>query len=132
MKPFTLLYFILSVVLYLVALPLLIYLSFKHKYKESIPARFFLFKNPRFKSSDGVWFHVCSLGETRALKPILDLLKDCDIKITTITHTGQAHARRYDAEVRYLPYEMFLPFWAKKQRVLVVLEAEFWFMLFSV
>lgn len=118
--------------LYLVALPLLIYLSFKHKYKESIPARFFLFKNPRFKSSDGVWFHVCSLGEARALKPILDLLKDCDIKITTITHTGQAHARRYDAEVRYLPYEMFLPFWSKKQRVLVVLEAEFWFMLFSV
>ncbi|PNV83929.1 MAG: 3-deoxy-D-manno-octulosonic acid transferase, partial [Sulfurimonas sp.] len=40
MKPFTFLYFILSVVLYLVALPLLIYLSFKHKYKESIPARF--------------------------------------------------------------------------------------------
>lgn len=118
--------------LYLVALPLLVYLSFKHKYKESIPARFFLFKNPRFKSSDGVWFHVCSLGEARALKPILDLLKDQDIKITTITHTGQAQARRYDAEVRYLPYEMFLPFWAKKQRVLVVLEAEFWFMLFSV
>jgi 3-deoxy-D-manno-octulosonic-acid transferase len=119
-------------VLYLVALPLLIYLSFKHKYKESIPARFFLFKNPRFKNSNRIWFHVCSLGEARALKPILDLLKDCDIKITTITHTGQAHARRYDAEVRYLPYEMFLPFWAKKQRVLVVLEAEFWFMLFSV
>lgn len=118
--------------LYLVALPLLIYLSFKHKYKESIPARFFLFKNPRFKNSNRIWFHVCSLGEARALKPILDLLKDCDIKITTITHTGQAHARRYDAEVRYLPYEMFLPFWAKKQRVLVVLEAEFWFMLFSV
>lgn len=118
--------------LYLVALPLLVYLSFKHKYRESIPARFFLFKNPRFKSSDGVWFHVCSLGEARALKPILDLLKDQDIKITTITHTGQAQARRYDAEVRYLPYEMFLPFWAKKQRVLVVLEAEFWFMLFSV
>jgi 3-deoxy-D-manno-octulosonic-acid transferase len=132
LKPFTLLYFILSVALYLVALPLLVYLSFKHKYKESIPARFFLFKNPRFKSSDGIWFHVCSLGEARALKPILDLLKDCDIKITTITHTGQAQVRRYDAEVRYLPYEMFLPFWVKKQRVLVVLEAEFWFMLFSV
>jgi len=132
LKPFTILYFILSVALYLVALPLLIYLSFKHKYKESIPARFFLFKNPRFKSSEGIWFHVCSLGEARALKPILELLKDQDIKITTITHTGQALARRYDAEVRYLPYEMFLPFWVKKQRVLVVLEAEFWFMLFSI
>jgi 3-deoxy-D-manno-octulosonic-acid transferase len=119
-------------VLYLVALPLLVYLSFKHKYKESIPARFFLFKNPRFKNSDGIWFHVCSLGEARALGPILDFLQDQDIKITTITHTGQAQARRYDAEVRYLPYEMFLPFWAKKQKILVVLEAEFWFMLFSV
>ena len=132
MKPFSVFYFILSAVLYLAALPLLVYLSFKHKYRESIPARFFLFKNPRFKNSEGIWFHVCSLGEARALGPVLELLKDQDIKITTITHTGQAQARRYDAEVRYLPYEMFLPFWAKRQRVLVVLEAEFWFMLFSV
>ncbi|OHE17069.1 MAG: 3-deoxy-D-manno-octulosonic acid transferase [Sulfurimonas sp. RIFOXYD2_FULL_37_8] len=132
MKPFTLFYFILSTVLYFVALPLLVYLSFKQKYRESIPARFFLFNNPRFKSGNGVWFHVCSLGEARALKSILDLLGDKDIKITTITHTGQAEARRYNAEVRYLPYEMFLPFWARGQDVLVVLEAEFWFMLFSV
>ena len=132
MKPFTLLYFILSVVLYFVALPLLVYLSFKQKYKESVPARFFLFRNSRFESGDGIWFHVCSLGEARALKPILDLLYGSEIKITTITHTGQAEAKKYSAEVRYLPYEMFLPFWSKKQRVLVVLEAEFWFMLFSV
>ena len=118
--------------LYFAALPLLVYLSFKQKYRESIPARFFLFNNPRFKSGNGVWFHVCSLGEARALKSILDLLGDKDIKITTITHTGQAEARRYNAEVRYLPYEMFLPFWARGQDVLVVLEAEFWFMLFSV
>jgi 3-deoxy-D-manno-octulosonic-acid transferase len=110
----------------------LIYLSFKRKYKESIPARFFLFNNHKFNSKGGIWFHVCSLGEARALKPILELLKDEDIKITTITHTGQAEARRYDAEVRYLPYEMFLPFWAKEQKILVVVEAEFWFMLFSV
>lgn len=132
MKPFTLLYFILSVVLYAVALPLLIYLSFKQKYKESIPSRFFLFNNSRFNSSDGIWFHVCSLGEARAIKPILKLLDDRNIKITTITHTGQSEAKKYNAEVRYLPYEMFLPFWVKRQRVLVVLEAEFWFMLFTV
>ncbi|OHD97861.1 MAG: 3-deoxy-D-manno-octulosonic acid transferase [Sulfurimonas sp. RIFCSPLOWO2_02_FULL_36_28] len=132
MKPFTFLYFILSALLYLVALPLLVYLSFKQKYRESIPSRFFLFNNPRFKSDNGVWFHVCSLGEARALKPILELLKDQDIKITTITHTGHAEARRYDAEVRYLPYEMFVPFWARGQKILIVLEAEFWFMLFTV
>ncbi len=132
MKPFTLLYFIVSVALYIAALPLLVYLSFKQKYKESIPSRFFLFNNPRFNSGDGIWFHVCSLGEARALKPILELLRDQNIKITTITHTGQAEAKKYDAEVRYLPYEMFIPFWAKRQKVLVVLEAEFWFMFFAV
>ncbi|MCK4738210.1 MAG: 3-deoxy-D-manno-octulosonic acid transferase, partial [Sulfurimonas sp.] len=132
MKPFTLLYFILSVVLYVAALPLLVYLSFKQKYKESIPSRFFLFNNSRFESSDGIWFHVCSLGEARALKPILELLHNQEIKITTITHTGQAEAKKYDGEVRYLPFEMFIPFWAKKQKVLIVLEAEFWFMLFTV
>lgn len=130
--PFTLLYFVLSVVLYIIALPLLISLSFKQKYRQSIPSRFFLFKNTRFTQDNGIWFHVCSLGEARALKPILELIKSDDIKITTITHTGQAEARKYNAEVRYLPYEMFLPFWMKKQRLLIVLEAEFWYLLFVV
>jgi len=116
-------------VLYLIALPLLIYLSFKSKYKDSIPARFFLFKNPKFSLADGIWFHVCSLGEARALKPIVNRLKDKDIKITTITHTGFAEAKKYGVEVRYLPYEMFLPFWIKKQKAVVILEAEFWYML---
>ena len=118
--------------LYLVALPLLTYLSFKQKYKESIPARFFLFKNSKFNSEDGIWFHVCSLGESKALKPILELVNDRDIKITTITHTGQAEARKYDADVKYLPYEMLLPFWIKKQKLLIVLEAEFWYILFAI
>jgi len=120
------------VVLYLTALPLLVFLSFKPKYKESIPARFFLFNNKRFKKDDGVWFHVCSFGESIALKPVLKALKGEDIKITTITHTGYSQAKKYGVDVRYLPYEMFLPFWVKKQRVLVVLEAEFWYMLFVV
>ena len=116
--------------LYILALPLLISLSFKSKYRHSIPSRFFLFNNKKFEKDNGIWFHVCSLGEARALKPILELLKDQEIKITTITHTGQAEAKKYDAEVRYLPYEMFIPFWIKKQKLLIVLEAEFWYMLF--
>ncbi len=130
--PFSIFYYTLSVLLYLIALPLLVYLSFKPKYKESIPSRFFLFKNPSFNDDNGIWFHVCSFGEAKALKPILDFLKDEDVKITTVTHTGQAQAKKYGVDVRYLPYEMFLPFWTKKQKVLVVLEAEFWYMLFSV
>jgi 3-deoxy-D-manno-octulosonic-acid transferase len=116
-------------VLYIIALPLIVILSFKQKYKQSIPSRFFLFNNKKFETSNGIWFHVCSLGEARALKPILDLVKGKDIKITTVTHTGQVEAKKYNAEVRYLPYEMFIPFWMKKQSLLVILEAEFWYML---
>ena len=121
-----------SVVLFLLALPLLIYLSFKQKDKESIPSRFFLFNNPRFTSDDSIWFHVCSLGEARALGPILKMLKRENVCITTITQTGYKEAKKYDAEVRYLPFEIFLPFWIRKPRVLVVLEAEFWYLLFAV
>ena len=118
--------------LYLIALPLIIYLSFKSKYKKSIPSRFFLFNNGSFSKRGTVWFHVCSLGEARALKPILEELKSEEISITTITQTGQNEALKYNADVRYLPYEMFLPFWIKHQKILVVLEAEFWYMLFRV
>ncbi|MDD2906118.1 MAG: lipid IV(A) 3-deoxy-D-manno-octulosonic acid transferase [Sulfurimonas sp.] len=132
MSPFTVLYYFLSVALYLVALPLLITLSFKSKYKQSIPSRFFLFHNPRFDSKEAIWFHVCSLGEARALKPLLELLGKQEVKITTITQTGNAEAKKYDAQIRYLPYEIFLPFWVRKEKVLIVLEAEFWYMLFRV
>lgn len=118
--------------LYLIALPLIVYLAFQSKYKESIPARFFLFKNPPFSKTNAIWFHVCSLGEARALKPLLTLLNNKEMLITTITQTGCAEANKYDAEVRYLPFEIFLPFWVKKQKILVVLEAEFWYLLFAV
>jgi len=116
-------------VLYTLALPLLIFLSFKSKYRYSIPARFFLFNNSKFETQEGIWFHVCSLGEARALKPIIEHIKEKDIKITTITETGQTEAKKYDVDVRYLPFEIFLPFWMKKQKLLIILEAEFWFML---
>jgi len=121
-----------SVALFFLALPLLIYLSFKQKYKESLPARFFLFKNPPFKNKNSIWFHVCSLGEARALKPLMDRLGNKHVAITTITQTGQTQAKSYNAEVRYLPFEAYLPFWIAKPKVLVVLEAEFWYLLFAV
>lgn len=130
-KPFTLLYFLIATLLYLIALPFLLLFSFKTKYRESLPARFFLKDNPRFKKKD-IWFHVCSLGEARALKPVLEKLQEREISISTITHTGHAEALKYRAEVRYLPFESLLPFWVKKHKVLVVLEAEFWYLLFAV
>ena len=34
--------------------------------------------------------------------------------------------------MRYRPYELFMPFWQNKQRMLIVLEAELWYLLFLV
>ncbi|OQX57756.1 MAG: 3-deoxy-D-manno-octulosonic acid transferase [Helicobacteraceae bacterium 4484_230] len=130
MKPFTLFYTFLSALLYLLALVPLLWLISKPKYRKSIPARFFLRANPPFKRK-GVWFHVCSLGEARALKPVLGQLNGYPINITVITQTGYHESKKYGAQVRYLPYEMFLPFWITRQPLLVVLEAEFWYLLFA-
>jgi 3-deoxy-D-manno-octulosonic-acid transferase len=119
------------VLLFLVALPVLLILSFKEKYKDSIPARFFLKHNPTFKK-EGIWFHACSLGEVNSLKPIIEELKE-DVNISVTTQTGYKSATEIkNAEVRYLPFEIFIPFWIKKQKVLVVTEAELWPMMFVV
>ncbi len=122
------LYFSLSLILYIISLPFILFLSTKKKYKEAIPARFFLKKNSKFKNN-GVWFHACSFGEVRSLKPIIDELKST-INISVITNTGYEEAKKYKADIRYLPYELLLPFWISKNRVLVVSEAELWYMLF--
>ncbi|HHE06022.1 MAG TPA: 3-deoxy-D-manno-octulosonic acid transferase, partial [Epsilonproteobacteria bacterium] len=44
-KAFFFLYSLVAFLLYIVALPFLFLFSFKSKYKVSIPARFFLWKN---------------------------------------------------------------------------------------
>jgi 3-deoxy-D-manno-octulosonic-acid transferase len=112
-------------------LPFLLIYSFKQKYAKSIPARFFLQNNPKFETENGIWFHSCSLGETKSLKPIIDKL-NTEVNITTTTQTGFEEAKKLTPFARYLPYEMFLPFWVNKQKVLVVTEAELWFMLFFI
>lgn len=114
--------------LYLFAVPYLLYLSFKKKYQRSIPARFFLKGNPSFEKN-GIWFHACSFGEARSLKPIIEKIEE-DINISVITNTGYEEAKKITKNVRFLPFEIFLPFWIKKQKVLVVLEAELWLMMF--
>ena len=125
-------YTVLATLLYLLALPVLCYLRFKPKYKESIPARFFLTRNPPF-SHKGVWFHACSLGEVRSLKPFIEALGSESLSLSVITQTGYKEAVRYEnVDVRYLPFEIFLPFWIKKHDTLVVMEAELWPLLFVV
>ena len=118
--------------IYILALPILIIFSFKQKYRVSLPARFFLKNNSSF-DKQGIWFHACSLGEVNSLKPIFKALNEETLNVSVITRTGYRSAKDMNSlHVRFLPYEMFLPFWVKKQKTLVVTEAELWPMLFIV
>lgn len=130
MSLFSIFYNFILVIVYILILPILIYKSKNKKYKEAIPAKFFLKNNPRFESC-GIWFHSCSMGETRAIKPLIEEYKDI-ANVTVVTNTGFEEAKSFTQNVRYLPFEFFLPFWVKKQKVLVVMEAELWYMLFLV
>lgn len=126
---FDLFYTLVAALFYVVTLPLLILFSFKKKYRDSIPARFFGIKNPPFQPHD-IWFHVCSLGEAKAIAPLLEKLENKRVAISVITHTGYEAASKYVAQVRYLPYELWLWFWIERPKTVVVLEAEFWYLLF--
>ncbi len=114
---------------YIVATPFLLLLRFKKKYKSSIPARFFLRDNPPF-TENGVQFHVCSYGEAKAIKPLVETFKDETLHFSVITATGFSVIKEYSKSVRYLPFEIFLPSWIKRQKALIVVEAELWYMLF--
>jgi len=119
------------VLIYILALPILIILSFKQKYQISLLARFFLKNNTPFEKS-GIWFHACSLGEVNSLKTVFNELKDENIN-SVITGTGYKSAKEVKGlHIRFLPFELFLPFWIRKQKTLVVTEAELWPLLFIV
>ncbi|WP_200763414.1 lipid IV(A) 3-deoxy-D-manno-octulosonic acid transferase [Nitrosophilus alvini] len=125
---FPIIYTLILSFVYLLSIPFLIFLSFKKKYRHSIPARFFLYKNPPFKKS-GVWFHACSLGEVKSIRPLLERVKGIK-NISVITQTGFDEAKSYGFDTRFLPFEILLFFWMKPQKVLVVAEAELWYLLF--
>ena len=130
-KIFFILYSCVVTLLYVVALPILFFLKRKTKYKISIPSRFFLTDNPPL-SPNGVWFHVCSFGEARAIYPILDALPNDALRLTTTTQTGfEAIVQKQPTQSRYLPFEPLLFSWIKPQKALVVMEAEFWYLLFA-
>jgi len=128
-KTFFFLYSGLSFLLYLLALPFLILFSVKAKYKEALPSRFFLWRNTPLRS-DGIWFHACSLGEAKALKPLVDAFPQEVLRMSATTQTGFGVMRTYAKESRYLPFEPLLFCWLRPQKALVVMEAEFWYLLF--
>ena len=117
---------------YVLALPFLYFFSKRNiKYKVSLPARFFL-KNNKPLKANGIWFHVCSFGEARAIYPLLDALPNDAIRLSTTTQTGhEAISLKQKEQSRYLPFEPLLFSWLKPQKMLVVMEAEFWYLLFA-
>lgn len=128
MSLFSIFYYLVLSFIYILATPYLIFKSRNSKYRQAIPAKFFLKDNSSFKEN-GIWFHSCSMGETKAIKPLIEnYLKDANISV--ITNTGFEEAKNISSNVRYLPFEIFLPFWINKQKVLVVMEAELWYFLF--
>jgi len=129
-KPFFFLYSIVAAVIYIAALPFLLLFSFSSKYRVSIPARFFLWNNGVLKPG-GIWFHACSFGETRAIQPIVERLPQEVLRMTATTKTGYEVIKSYTDQSRFLPFEPLLFGWLKPQKVLVVMEAEFWFLLFA-
>jgi 3-deoxy-D-manno-octulosonic-acid transferase len=68
------------------------------------------------------------LGETKALIPLIINLKQ-KVSISTMTDTGFNEAKKISSDVRYLPFEIFLPFWIKKHTKLIIMEAELWHFL---
>ena len=127
---FFFIYSLVSVFIYLIAFPFLLLFSFKIKYRESIPARFFLWNNRPLKAN-GIWFHSCSFGEAKAIKPLVDALPSELLRMSTTTHTGFKAINEYTEQSRYLPFESLLFLWLKPQKILVVMEAEFWYLLFA-
>jgi 3-deoxy-D-manno-octulosonic-acid transferase len=126
---FKFIYYLIALIIYILAIPYLLFKSRSPKYKDAIPAKFFLKNNPKF-DEEGIWFHSCSMGETNALKPIFDKLDTDEINLSVITNTGFEQGSKMVKNVRYLPFEIFLPFWVKKEKLLLVMEAELWYMMF--
>lgn len=125
-----LVYVFLACVFYLFSFVFILLLSFcKDKYKNSLKARFFLYKNPKLKDCD-IHFHACSFGEINAIKNlVLSLSKKYSVNITTITQTGFDNAKKISSNVAFLPFEILLPLWLFKSKVLVIFEAELWLLL---
>lgn len=124
-------YTLLSAVVWLLALPFLLLLSCRGKYRRSLPARFFLWKNPPLKEG-GVWFHVCSYGEARGVTPLVERFDSVQRRMTATTQTGYNVIETLaPGESRYLPFEPLLWFWIRPQKALIVMEAELWYLLFA-
>lgn len=99
------------------------------KYRQSFPYIFFPFLyNPPFKPSN-IHFHASSFGEVKSITPFIDIIKN-DINISTMTNTGFKEAKKLSKNVRYIPFDIFNFYWVKKQKALIVVDADLWYLMF--
>ena len=67
------------------------------------------------------------------MKPFIkEVAKKEKILITTTTETGFKSSQNTNFSSQFLPFEPNLFFWTRKQKKLIVLEAELWFLLFFI
>lgn len=132
----TLIYYIIVVLAHLISLPFLPFFIFKSKYKGSLKSRMIYPKGFKISEDFDYWLHVCSVGEVNSIFAIIKKIKEQKILLTVITKTGFERAKELykneNIEIRYLPFETFLPFVAPKCKNLYVFEAEYWLMLFFI
>ena len=121
-------YNLVSFLLVFLLIPFILAFSLHPRYKASLLRRF-LFPQRCFKPID-ILFHACSLGEVKSLNPLLEVFKSYKIGITTTTTSGHKAACKSGLAHAFLPFEFWLFFWFPKVKVLIVLEAELWLMLF--
>ncbi|MCL1972799.1 MAG: hypothetical protein FWG57_07425 [Endomicrobia bacterium] len=88
---------------------------------------------PKQNSKKTVWIHCSSLGEVRAVEPVLEQLKsDYNIALTAITKTGREYAEKIQKSdfTALLPLD-FYPLMSKafkiiKPDMLILVETELW------
>lgn len=138
-------YFLYNIILHASAVVLLPYFIFKmltaKKYREGIPERFGFVDRAKFanlRGSKTLWVHAVSVGETKAVLPVLRLLRkrrpDLKIVFSTVTTTGnrtaQMEAKGLVDSLIYFPLDLS---WAVRRvvgmvrpAVFVVVEKEIW------
>ncbi|WP_297810471.1 lipid IV(A) 3-deoxy-D-manno-octulosonic acid transferase [uncultured Helicobacter sp.] len=139
MNLFIRIYYIVLCIAHICAIPFLLLLNFKLKYRFSLKKRFFV-PDSLLQDATGFklhWLHSCSFGEVQSLQSVIESLikqlsSDEKILLTTTTQTGFTLACKLYPKciVRYLPFETLIPFWLHKINLvsLTLVEAELWLM----
>ncbi len=141
---FSIFYDFALILIYLAALPKMLYMMLVHKkYRKSFLKRFGK-DFPTINKGDRylIWIHAVSVGETKAVVPLIKIIKaELDnpiIVVSNSTETGHAEAQR---SIPFADYHVFLPHdfgWIMRPLVksvapdLVILcESDYWFNFFK-